>query len=87
MVKLKIILKDKRTAELQLLENEALLDMLIIPIDIHFNTVLVTSIDKILKKNRIDKVSPLDTALEGFDDESSMVSLIVRTVVEALKIK
>lgn len=27
------------------------------PIDIHFDKVLVTSIDKILEKNRIDKSS------------------------------
>lgn len=86
-MELKIIQVNKTTAELRLLNGEVVLDMLIIPIDIHFNTVLVTSIDKILKKNRIEKVSLEDTTLEGFDDESSMVFLIVRTVVEALKIK
>lgn len=86
-MELKIIQVNKTTAELRLLDSEVVLDMLIIPIDIHFNTVLVTSIDKILKKNRIEKVSLEDTTLEGFDDESSMVFLIVRTVVEALKIK
>lgn len=86
-MELKIIQVNKTTAELRLLKGELVLDMLIIPIDIHFNTVLVTSIDKILKKNRIEKVSLEDTTLEGFDDESSMIFLIVRTVVEALKIK
>ena len=74
---IKVFLKDKST----------LVDEEVFPLDIHFDTVLVTSIDKLLKKNRIDNVSPLDTVLEGFEDESSMSSLIARTVVEALKIK
>jgi hypothetical protein len=56
-------------------------------VDIHFDTVLLTSIDKLLKRNRMKKVSPLGVVLEGFEDESSMVSMIARTVAEALKIK
>ena len=86
-MKLKIIFKNKQTVELQLIENNKIIDMLIIPLDFRFDTVLVTSIDKLLKENRIDRVSPLDTVLEGFEDESSMAYLIAKTVVEALKIK
>ncbi len=86
-MKLKIIKKNKETVEAQLIDNGRVIDMLIMPLDFRFDTVLVTSIDKILKKNRIRKVSSLDVLMEGFEDESSMSFLIAKTVAEALKIK
>lgn len=82
-----IITKDNKEVHLKLKENEEVLGMLIMPLDFRFDTVLVTSIDKILKENRIDRVSPLDVLLEGFDEEASMSYLIAKTVAEALKIK
>jgi len=82
-----IIKKEGSRVKLQLSQDGALLDEVDFGVDIHFDTVLVTSIDKILKENRIDRVSPLDVLLEGFDDEASMSSLIAKTVAEALKIK
>ena len=84
---LKIIRKNKESVEVQLTQNGEVIDMLIMPLDFNFDTVLVTSIDKILKENRIDRVSLSDIVLEGFGDESSMVSLIAKTIVKALKIK
>ena len=86
-MKLKIIKKDNQTAELQLMDNNQIIDVLIMPLDFSFDTVLVTSIDKVLKENRIDRVLPLDIVLEGFEADSSMASIIAQTVVEALKIK
>jgi len=86
-MELKIIYKNRETVKLQLTQDGTVLDMLIMSLDFHFDTVLVTSIDKLLKRNRITKVSSLDIILEGFEDESSASSMIVRTVVEALKIK
>lgn len=86
-MELKIIKKNKESVELQLIENGEVADMLIIPLDFSFDTVLVTSIDKLLKRNRIARVSLSDIVLEGFGDESSMSSLIAKTVAEALKIK
>ncbi|MEK7645734.1 MAG: hypothetical protein AAB374_01320 [Patescibacteria group bacterium] len=84
---LKIIKKNKESVEVQLIEKEAVVDMLIMPLDFNFDTVLVTSIDKLLKRNRITKVSSLDIVLEDFEDESSASSMVVRTVAEALKVK
>ena len=84
---LKIIKKNKETAEVQMLDNGEVVDLLIIALDFRFDTVLVTSIDKLFKRNRISRVSLLDIVLEGFEDESSMSSLIAKTVAEALKIK
>ena len=84
---LKIIRKDKESVEVQILDNNRVVDLLIIGLDFRFDTVLVTSIDKLFKRNRISRVSLLDVVLEGFEDESSMSSLIAKTVAEALKIK
>lgn len=87
MVKTLTIKKEAGRVRVQLAGEEGLISEVDFPLDIHFDTVLVTSIDKILKENRIDRVSPLDVLLEGFDDEVSMSSLIARTVAGALKIK
>lgn len=86
-MELRILYKNKETVELQLTEKSKIVDMLIIPLDFNFDTVLVTSIDKIFKRNRIERASLLEVSLEGFDDKSSMVSLIAQTVAEALKVK
>lgn len=86
-MELKIIKKNKESVEAQLTQNGEVIDVLIMPLDFRFDTVLVTSIDKLFKKNRISRVSPFDIVLEGFEDESSMSFLIAKTVAEALKIK
>ena len=82
-----IIKKEGTKAKVLLMHEGAAIDEVDFGVDIHFDTVLVTSIDKILKENRIDRVSPLEVLLEGFDEETSMASLIARTVAQALKIK
>jgi len=84
---LKIIKINKESVELRLTKDEVVVDMLIMPLDFRFDTVLVTSIDKLLKKNRIVRASSLDVVLEGFGDESSTSFLIAKTVAQALKIK
>jgi hypothetical protein len=82
-----VIHKEGATIGLKLYVAESLVGEVDFPLDIHFDTMLVSAIDRILKENRIDRVSPLETVLEGFDDESSMSSLIAQTIIEALKIK
>lgn len=56
-------------------------------VDIHFDTLLVTSIDKILKKNRMDILSLSEVEVGGNANESSSAYQIVQTVVKAIKIK
>lgn len=86
-MELKIIKKNNKSVEAQLIDNSQIIDMLIMPLDFSFDTVLVTSIDKLLKRNRIARVSLSDIVIKGFENESSMSSLIAKTVAEALKIK
>jgi hypothetical protein len=87
MVKQLIVFKEGDQAGVRLREAAQILDQEVFPLDFRFDTMLVTSIDKVLKRNRIDRVSPLDVLMEGFVDESSMATLIARSVVAALKIK
>ena len=82
-----IICKQGTEIKVRIEQVGTLPDEVVFPLDIHFDTVLVTSIDKLLKRNRISRVSLLDIVLEGFEDESSMPFLITKTVAEALKIK
>lgn len=71
--------------ELRLTHKESLVDQLIIPLDIHFDTVLVTSIDKLLKRNKID-VSSLNNVQVGPEtDLSSVAYRTAQAVVAALK--
>ncbi len=76
---------DGQQAELQLMEGETLLDQLIIPIDIHFDTMLVTSIDKIIKKNRIEKSSLRMVQVAPREDLSSVSYRTAQAVAEAIK--
>ncbi|KKU89963.1 MAG: hypothetical protein A3C88_00995 [Candidatus Yanofskybacteria bacterium RIFCSPHIGHO2_02_FULL_50_12] len=86
---MELIISKKSSTEIELkfiVDGEAR-DMLIIPLDFNLDNMLVTSIDRIFKKNRISKVSPLEVILLGFDDKSSMATMIAQTVSQALKVK
>ena len=74
-----------RIATLQLFQRGQLMDELIIPLDMNFDTLLVTSIDKILKRNRIDIVHLTKGTISGIVDKSSVAYGIAFTVLEALE--
>ncbi|MBX4190106.1 hypothetical protein KW791_02315 [Candidatus Parcubacteria bacterium] len=82
---LTIHLKNKVECELELAKGEAVLDTLAFPLDIHFDTMLVTSIDKILKKNRIETSSLKKVNIAGFVAESSVAYHIASSVKAALE--
>ncbi len=87
MAELIIEFKDKKEIELKLLKNKEVLDMLTIKLDIHLDTLLVTSIDKILKRNRIDTLSLSDVRVAGSVEPSSVAYLVAKAIAEALKTK
>jgi len=68
-----------------LTDEGRILDELIIPIDNSFDTLLVTSIDKIFKKNRIDKSSLKVVNVAPETDNGSVAYRTARAVGEALK--
>jgi len=84
-VELIIFFKSKAEVELQLNQDGGLLDRLIFALDIHFDTMLVTSIDKILKRNRIEPTSLKSVKVAGLVDQSSVAYQVARAVVAAME--
>ena len=80
-----IYFENKQIVELRLMRDGRNLDMLMVPIDIHFDTVLVTSIDKLLKRNRIDPLSLGGVSVTGQTDQSSVAYHIACSVAAAIK--
>ena len=87
MVDLEIIFNSKPEVELRLSRDGEIFDLLMVPLDSHFDTVLVTVIDKILKRNRIEPLSLTIVNVEGLADPSSVAYHIALAVAAALKIK
>ena len=71
--------------ELRLYQSEQAIDQLIIGVDFNFDTVLVTSIDKIIKRNRIDKSSINTVKVSSEEDLSSVAFRVAQAVAEAIK--
>ena len=81
-----IFFKSKAEVELQLNQDGGLLDRLIFALDIHFDTMLVTSIDKILKRNKIDSSSLKTIEVKVISGlESSSAYNIATAVGKAIK--
>lgn len=95
MIEFIIFFKDKESVELQLFSDGQALDALALPtrpapvhkggVDIHFDTMLVTGVDKILKRNRIEESSLKSVKVGGLVDESSVAYMTALAVVQALK--
>ncbi len=69
----------------KLTRNGEDLDMLMVPLDIHFDTMLVTSIDKILKRNRIEPLSICLVKVGGRVNKSSVAYMMAQAIAAALK--
>lgn len=93
---LDIFFKTGREVELHLSQNCRVIDTLPVwpadpnlvhkaGIDFHFDTVLVTSVDKILKRNKIDSVSLEKVFVGGNPDFSSLAYEVAQAVASALK--
>ena len=77
--------KTGREVELRLCQSGQTIDQLIIGVDFSFDKVLVTSIDKIIKRNRIDKSSINTVKVSSEDDLSSVAFRAAQAVAEAIK--
>ena len=77
--------KTGREVELRLCRSGQVIDQLIIGVDFNFDTVLVTSIDKIIKRNRIEKSSLNTVKVSSEEDLSSVAFRVAQAVAEAIK--
>jgi hypothetical protein len=78
---------DSPQTVLRLMDDEHLIDELIIGVDIHFDTVLVTSIDKLLKKNRIEQSSLKLVSVAPKTDNGSVAYRTAQAVAEAINVR
>ncbi|OGN33611.1 MAG: hypothetical protein A3I39_01240 [Candidatus Yanofskybacteria bacterium RIFCSPLOWO2_02_FULL_47_9b] len=77
--------KTGREVELRLCQSGQTIDQLIIGVDFSFDKVLVTSIDKIIKRNRIEKSSLNTVKVSSEEDLSSVAFRVAQAVAEAIK--
>ncbi len=98
MAELEIYFINPQTVELRLLAAGRLIDVEPVrstadrdvhnqALTFHFDTMLVISIDKILKRNKIDSLSLEEVGMSGNPDPSSVAATIAAAAVQALKIK
>jgi hypothetical protein len=80
-----ILFKNLKEVEIDLSKDDIFLDKLICPLDTHFDTLLVTCIDKILKRNTIDLSLINKVNIEGYLEENSVALNIAKSVAEAIK--
>lgn len=85
MVKLEILFKEDKKVELNLSDGKERIDQLIIGLDFNFDNLLVTSIDKLFKRNKIDKSSIKVVTVAPETDNGSVAYRTAQAVGEALK--
>lgn len=86
---LEIYFKSARDVELKLVEDSEVKDVYKLPLDNQFDTLLVTSIDKILERNRIDLVSINEVRVQQKPEKlnpnatSLKIALAVKAAIES----
>jgi len=77
--------KDRGKIELQLKCGRVLTDTLTFEFEANLDSVLITAVDKILKRNRINPLSLKTIKVSGNVEKSSSAYKIAQTFIEAIK--
>ena len=77
--------KNRGEVELKLLEGKKLIDSLTFNFDANLDEVLILTVDKILKRNRIESLSLKTVKVAGNIEQSSSAHKIAETFIEAIK--
>ncbi|OGN16668.1 MAG: hypothetical protein A3C88_02795 [Candidatus Yanofskybacteria bacterium RIFCSPHIGHO2_02_FULL_50_12] len=91
-----IFFSSPREVELQLIRDKATIDTISVwpadsslvdkeGIDFHFDTMLVSAVDKILKRNTIEKLPLKEVQVAGEADPTSVFLQVALAVAAALK--
>src|SRR3990167_8573189 len=72
--------------ELKLLNGKRLIDTLTFEFEANLDSVLISAVDKIMKRNRIETLSLKTVKVAGEVDKFSSVHKIVQTFIEAIKV-
>ena len=71
--------------ELKLLNGKRLIDTLTFEFESNLDSVLISAVDKIMKRNRIETLSLKTVKVAGNIEKSSSAYKIAQTFIEALK--
>ena len=71
--------------ELKLQEGKKLIDSLTFDFEANLDSVLISAVDKILKRNRIETLSLKTVKVLGNVEKSSSAYKIAQTFIEAVK--
>ena len=77
--------ENRGEVELKLLKGKKLIDALDFSFKGNLDDMLISSVDKILKKNRIETLSLKTIKIEGDVDKNSSAYKIAQTFIEAVK--
>ena len=77
--------KDRGKVELWLKRGGVLIDTLTFDFEANLDSVLISAVDKILKRNRIDTSSLKTVRVSGNVEKGSSAYKIAQTFVEAIK--
>ncbi|MBI2062422.1 MAG: hypothetical protein HYT64_01900 [Candidatus Yanofskybacteria bacterium] len=77
--------KDRGKVELQLKRGRVLTDILTFEFEANLDSVLISAVDKICKRNRIDTLSLKTIKVAGNVEKSSSAYKIAQTFIEAIK--
>ena len=77
--------KDRGKVELQLKRGRVLIDTLTFDFEANLDSVLISAVDKILERNRIETLSLKTVKVAGEVDKFSSAYKIAQTFIEAIK--
>lgn len=83
---LTIQLKKDHTLLIQLKQGRKVIDHKNLTISTNLDTLLITAIDKLLAKNKIEGLSLKNAGIKGKLKPRAVSSMIIKTVVNALQI-
>ena len=84
--KLQILIQDQRKLTLQLKEGRRLVGQEDLTINRNLDTLLITTIDKILVRNNIDRLSLKSMEIRGKMRDTAVSGMILQTIKNATKL-
>jgi len=77
--------ENKGEVELKLMEGKKCIDTLTFEFEANLDSVLISAVDKICKRNRIETLSLKTVKVAGNIEKSSSAYKIAQTFIEAIK--
>lgn len=79
-------IKNQRVVEIQLIKGKKVIDKTYLTMGQSFDMMLIRTLDKILRKNRIERLSLKIVKIRGKMRPEAVSSMILKTVIKALMV-